>query len=210
MHDSKNLNITAPFNINQKQIELVNSYKYLGYTIVNNMSIKDDVNRALSKFHIDINMILRKFSFASKDVKIFLFKQYCLQIYGAEFWLRDSRSSAVLKQFSVSYHKAIKKLLNLSSHESNHFACQEAHLLTFQHLINKLKIMATIRLFSEPCALIRKIRDYMYISSFLFNEVSDILRRDYDVDSVLDDDRDAIFSRICFVQNHEKQMRLTW
>ena len=176
------------------------------------MSIKEDISRALNKFYSDINMILRKFSYADKDVKLYLFRQYCLQIYGAEFWLRDQagRSSAVLKQFSVSYHKSIKKILHLSSHESNHYACQEAKLLTFHHFINKLKIMAAIRLFSEPCAFIRKLRDHMYVSSFLLKEVSGILEVDYDVDSVLDNDRDAIYSRICFVQNHERQMRLNW
>ena len=205
-------NNVPSFTIDQKQIECVSSYKYLGYIIVNDLSIKEDVSRALNKFYSDINMILRKFSYADKEVKLYLFKQYCLQIYGAEFWWRDlsSRSSAILKQFSVSYHKSIKKLLQLSSHESNHYACQEAQLLTFQHFINKLKIMAVIRLFSKPCAFIRKIEDHMYISSFLLSEVSNILKTDYDVDTVFENDRDAIYSRICFVQNHEKQMRMSW
>ena len=82
---------------------------------MNNLNIKEDVNRALNKFYIDINMILRKFNYADREVKLYLFKQYCLQIYGAEFWLRDQagRASAILRQFGVSYHKAIKKLLHI-------------------------------------------------------------------------------------------------
>ena len=70
--------------------------------------------------------------------------------------------------------------------------------------------MATLRLFFKPCSFIRKIQDYMYITSFLLNEISDILIKDYDIDSLFDNDRDAILSRILFVQNHEAQMRLSW
>ena len=202
----------APFTIDHKNIDFVSSYRYLGFIIMDNLSIKDDVNRALSKFYTDLNMILRKFSYTDKNVKLYLFKQYCLQIYGAEFWLGDCAggSSAVLRQFSISYHKAIKKLLHFSSHESNHFACQEAQLFTFQHLINKVKIMSTLRLFSQPCNFVSKTLDYLYTSSLLLNEVLYILKRDYDIESLFDNDRDAIYSRICYIQNHEKQKRLGW
>ena len=79
----------APFTIGCKHIDFVNSYKYLGFMIMDNMGIKDDINRAMSKFYIDINMILRKFAFTDKDVKLYLFRQYCLQIYGCEFWFGD-------------------------------------------------------------------------------------------------------------------------
>ena len=208
----KNWNSILPFSIGHKHIDFVSSYKYLGFVIMDDMSIKDDISRALSKFYTDINMILRKFSYADKEVKLYLFKQYCLQIYGSEFWLRGHSvgSSAVLRQFSVSYHSAIKKLLNLSSHESNNFACQEAQLLTFQHFINKIKIMSTLRLFSQPCHFIRKILDYLYIKSCLLKDVINILKVEYDIDSLLDNDREAMFARICYVQNHENQMRLSW
>ena len=44
----------------------------------------------------------------------------------------------------------------------------------------------------------------------MIKEVSDILKYNYDIDSVFDNDIDAILSRIHFVQNHEQQMRLAW
>ena len=66
--NDKNLKKIKPFTIRHQPIEFVASYKYLGFVIMENMSIKDDVNRALNKFYIDINMILRKFSFAEKKM----------------------------------------------------------------------------------------------------------------------------------------------
>ena len=87
-----------------------------------------------------------------------LFKQYCLQFYGCEMWF--SSAGSCLKQFGIGYHKAIKKILKLSYHESNHYACQEAQLLTFKHYINKCKIIASIRYLSRPCKFIETLGDY--------------------------------------------------
>ena len=41
-------------------------------------------------------------------------------------------------------------------------------------------------------------------------EVGYMLKKVYDVDSLFDNDLDAILARIQFVQNHEKQMRVQW
>ena len=44
----------------------------------------------------------------------------------------------------------------------------------------------------------------------MITEVLGILKETYDIDSLLDNDLDAILSRIRFVQNHEQQMRVAW
>ena len=151
--------------------------------------------------------MLRNFSFADKNVKLFLFKQYCLQMYGCELWIHDTCSLIELKQFGVGYHKAIKKLLDLSYHESNHYACQEAQCFTFQHLLNKCKIMAAYRFITNSCNFIQNTLPFLFISSMFLGHIYDILEKVYNVDSLLYNDRHAIIARIGFVQNHEKQMR---
>ena len=198
------------FKVNGHSVEIVKSFKYLGFIISDNLSNNDDMTRAKKKFYIEFNMILRKFRFTEKNVKLFLFKQYCLQVYGGELWFGPSKSKVVFRQFGVGYHKAIKKLLNFSSHESNHYACQESNLFTFPHFINKMKINAAYRFISKPCDFIRKIRHFLKVSSIMISEVLDILKEKYDIDSLFDNDIDAIVSRIIYVQNHEKQMRLAW
>ena len=202
--------VVTPFNMDGKPIEFVTSFKYLGFVVTSNLNNKEDIDRVRGKFYSEFNSILRNFNFADQKVKLFLFKQYCLQFYGSELWIGSGGASGALKQFAIGYHKAIKKLLNLSYHESNHFACQEAQLLTFKHLLNRIKIMATYRLISRPCEFIRQIMLYMNVSSALMREVHLILEDDYDIDSLLDNDFEAINSRILFKQNHEKQMREVW
>ena len=143
-------------------------------------------------------------------MKLFLFKQYCLQFYGSELWFGSRASKQALKQFGIGYHKAVKKILSVSMHESNHFACQEAGLMTFNHLINKLKIFALRRFILRPCDFIRNLLPFMHISSVMVNDVRNTLKSTYDMDSAFDDDSDAIVSRILFVQRHEEQMRVSW
>ena len=196
--------------VNDHYIEVVSSFRYLGFILSDTLSNSDDMLRAKKKFYMEFNLILRKFGFTVKYVKLFLFKQFCLQFYGADLWYGPFKSKMVFKQFEVGYHKAIKKLLNLSSHESNHYACQEGNLFTFSHLINKMKINAALRFIIKPCAFIEKIVHFLKISSVMVNDVITILKETYAVDSLFDNDFEALLSRIQFVQNHEQQMRVAW
>ena len=154
--------------------------------------------------------MLRKFSFTDNKVKLFLFKQYCLQFYGPELWFGCNKSLTAGHQFAVGYHKAIKKLLGLSYHESNHYACQEAGLYMFEHLINRIKISFASRILSKPCYFIGKNLDFFKLSSVMIREVCEILQLKYQIDSLLDNDFDAILARISYVQNHEPQTRTSW
>ena len=103
--------------------------------------------------------------------------------------------------------KAIKKILGLSTHESNHYACQEARLLTFKHLLNKMKVLTVFRLFLSPCNYIAKNWSFFGISSCFCTEIAELFREEYSIGNVLDDDIDAVEARILYVQNHEETMR---
>ena len=195
------------FQVDGSPVEFVNSFKYLGYIVTCNLSDTEDIKRVRSKFYVEFNSMLRNFNFTDKIVKMFLFKQYCLQMYGCELWIADTCSVVDFKQFAVGYHKAIKKMLNLSYHEIKHYACQEAQCFTFKHLINKYKIMAACRYVSKPCDFIRNALSFLFTSSVFLNHVYDILENVYNVDSLLHNDRDAILARINYVQNNESQMR---
>ena len=195
------------FQIDKYNIEVVKSFKYLGYIITDNLNDKEDIDRVRNKFYSEFNSVIRRFGFADTTVKCFIFKQYCLQFYGNELWIRKPSLTAPLKQFAVGYHKAIKKILNLSYHESNHYACQEAQLLTFQHYVNKCTIMSAIRFVMRPCNFISNVLDFFTTSSVIIKQAYDILKTVYEIDTLVENDKDAVMSRIYFVQSNEKQMR---
>ena len=196
--------------IDNKEIKLVKNITYLGFVLQSDLSNSEDIYRMLSKFYKDFNCVLRKFSFTGKEVLLYLFKQFCLQFYGCELWIGNSHSLGTLKQFSIGYHKAIKKIIQVSYHESNHYACQEAHLFTFEHLVNKIKISTAYRLSKNPCEFFVKVKDFMKFSSVLYTDVHELLQRKYGVDSLIDNDYEALIARIGFIQNHEEQMRGAW
>ena len=156
------------FRINNNNIEFVKSFRYLGYIISNEFNCNDDITRARNNFYAQFNMLLRKFSFSNSDVKMFLFRQFCLQMYGCELWFNGSYSKTLLKGFDVGYHKAIKKILNMSYHESNHYACQDAQVFTFKHFINKCKVIAALPMITKPFNFISKILDFFlcYLQCF--------------------------------------------
>ena len=189
-------------------METVTSFKYLGYVINNRLCNAEEIAR--DTVYREFNCILRKFSFADIKVKLYLFRQYCLQLYGSELWFNNHRSSGSLKALAMGYHKAVKKILGLSYHESNHYACQEAQLLTFENLFNKIRIFSMLRLITNPCSFFRKSGDFLSVWSVLYKELYDIFLYKYGIESLLENDKDAILSRIFYVQNHESQMRRGW
>ena len=203
----KKLDIQKRFFIGSQPVSHIDSIKYLGFYLTHNLSNEEDINSKRNKFYSEYNQILRKFSSVAENVKLFIFKQYCLQVYGAELWFGDRRSKASLKQFAIGYHKAIKKLIGVSYHESNHYACQQAQTLTFEHFLNSLKMQFMLRLNSSPCPFIEKILKYLSVSSVFFREVIDVSADKYQIDDLIENDRQAVVSRVSFVQNHESQMR---
>ena len=199
--------VKRTFVLGRRPLEVVRTIRYLGYEITDTLSNENDINCKIRKFYAEFNQILRKFNKLDIDTKLFLFKQYCLQIYGSELWFGPKISNSHIKQFAVGYHKAIKKILGLSYHESNHYACQEARMYTFENLINNNKIQFMFRLYMKPCNLMRKLWSYLLVSSEFFQDVNEIACKKYGINDLLENDMDAVKSRILFVQNHETQMR---
>ena len=70
----------------------------------------------MTKCYANANMLLGKFVKCSPDVKCYLFKTYCCNLYGAPFWY-DSTKDA-MKNIKVAYNNSLRRLLGLLSHNS--------------------------------------------------------------------------------------------
>ena len=73
--------------------------------------------------------------------------------------------------------------------------------------MNKNKIQFAFRLYTRPCNFIEKLCKYLLVSSDFLREVNDIAIKKYEIVEVLENDIEAVLSRIIFVQNHETPMR---
>ena len=63
------------------------------------------------------------------------------------------------------------------------------------------------RLHLSPCPFLEKLMKYICVSSVFFKEVTELSAVKYQIYDLLDNDKQAVVSRVSYVQNHENQMR---
>ena len=75
-------NVSTPLMsyLNGVALEYVDSVKYLGVMLSNDMKDDADMNRHLRRFYATSNVIFRKFHHCSASIKVNLIKTYCAPI----------------------------------------------------------------------------------------------------------------------------------
>ena len=110
----KDLKISPPtFFLDQSKIPFVEQCRYLGTTI----SIKNsdlDLKRQMRKMYANANLLLRKFSRCSVNVKCYLFKTYCSNLYCAPMWFDCTKT--VLTKLKVAYNNSLRRFMGLPWH----------------------------------------------------------------------------------------------
>ena len=97
------------FYINGREIEIVDNIKYLGIILCHDLSNKLDIERQSKAFLKQSFGFLRKFGTFPLDLKIFLFKTYCLSMFGSDLWSDLKGCSQALKSLKICFHKGVKK-----------------------------------------------------------------------------------------------------
>ena len=95
---------------------MVEQCRYLGTTI----SIKNsdlDLKRQMGKMYANANVLLRKFSKCSINVKCYLFKTYCSNLYCAPMWF-DCTKTALKKLKVACNNNSLRRFMGLPWHNS--------------------------------------------------------------------------------------------
>ena len=103
------------FALGEKVIPSVDQCKYLGIII----SVKHcdaDLKRQMRKYYANANMLLRKLSYCSPDVKCCMFKSYCSTMYCSSMWF-DSTVTA-MRKLKIAYNNGLRRILNLPKYNS--------------------------------------------------------------------------------------------
>ena len=148
-------------------------------------------------------MLIRKFSSVDMRIKLQLFESLCMSFYGLEIIVWRKNCSAALRKLSVAYHYALKRLLGFPKHSSNHYVCAILDKLTFTHFLNykSVKFLFWLESCESPCFAVRK--RYMIKHSMFAGAISDIWYKEYDIINPLENDIDALLSRMFFIQRRE-------
>ena len=89
------------------------------YSILCTISIKNsdlDLKRQMRKMYANANVLLRKFSKCSINVKCYLFKTYCSNLYCAPMWFDCTKTA--LKKLKVAYNNSLRRFMGLPWHNS--------------------------------------------------------------------------------------------
>ena len=89
----------------------------------------------MRKCYDNANMLLRKFVKCSLDVKFYLFKTYCCNLYCAPFWYDSTK--AAMKNLKVAYNNSLRRLLDLPSHNSASGMFVNWNIPSFGELLRK-------------------------------------------------------------------------
>ena len=112
----KELKVCSPsVFLGKSKILMVEQCRYLGTTI----SIKNsdlDLKRQMTKMYANANVLLRKFSKCSINVKCYLFKIYCSNLYCAPMWFDCTKTA--LKKLKVAYNNSLRRFMGLPWHNS--------------------------------------------------------------------------------------------
>ena len=104
---SKTVSKSFPlFSIGSNALKFVNCFKYLGHKIMQCGSDDDDIQREICNMFVRTNIVNRRFSKCSREVKIQLFKSYCLCLYDVALWKHFT--VAIIGKMRSCYNRCIK------------------------------------------------------------------------------------------------------
>ncbi|KAL0880596.1 hypothetical protein ABMA27_001826 [Loxostege sticticalis] len=104
-------NIAVNITLNGLSVKRVTNFKYLGHIITGDLKDDADIERERRALAVRGNMLARRFSRCTKQVKVTLFKAYCQSIYTGSLWVKYTRRS--LDTLRIQYNNIFRMLLGL-------------------------------------------------------------------------------------------------
>ena len=99
------------FTLNGLSIRRVNSFKYLGHILTDDLKDNVDIERERRALAVRGNMLARRFYRCTNQVKITLFKAYCQGMYTGSLWVSFTKRS--LEVLRIQYNNVFRMLLGL-------------------------------------------------------------------------------------------------
>ena len=98
--------------LNDVKLDMVESAKYLGMFIANDLTDDEDIGRHRRYLYCTGNMLVSKFKMCSEDVKKRLFSTFCYNTYGGHIW--TSYKAESFRKAKVSFNDVYRPLFGLT------------------------------------------------------------------------------------------------
>jgi len=99
------------FTLDNCKLKFVSQLRYLGHIMNNNLKDDDDIKREIKKLLVNANSLVNRFQRCSHNVKLVLFKSFCMCMCDLALW--KYYSVTVYNKFKSAYNKCIKNFLDL-------------------------------------------------------------------------------------------------
>ena len=92
-----------------------------------------DMKRQMRKFYENINILSRKFSKCSPDVKCILFKSFCSNMYCSIMWYNCTVTA--MKRLRIAYNNSLRRLLGIPKHNNASGMFVQLNIKSFGELL---------------------------------------------------------------------------
>ena len=137
--------------LNNAPLEYVDHCRYLGVQF-ENCGCALDIKMQLRTFYANINRLNRIFCKCTLDVKCQLFRSFCANMYGSQFWFDSKKCD--LNKLKVGYNNGIRRLLGLPKSCSASQMFVTADIPSFGELLRKYFTSFIGRLYKSENELI--------------------------------------------------------
>lgn len=143
--------------LNGMNIKRVTKFKYLGHFLTDVLKDDVDIERERRALAVRGNMLIRRFSRCTDEVKITLFKAYCQIFYTGSLWVSYTKRS--LDTLRIQYNNIFRMLMGLPRFcsASGMFACH--YVDGFQAIIRKKTASLINRLRASNNGILRTLAD---------------------------------------------------
>ena len=107
----KNNSVYPSITLNERNLDYVDNYKYLGHNLCSDLSDDYDVGEQLRKLYTIGNVLIRKFKFCYDNVKCELFRVYCSTLYCSSLWCKYKKVS--INKVKVCHNSILRRMLGI-------------------------------------------------------------------------------------------------
>ena len=143
------------FSLNDNDINVVDTFKYLGHFISKNLSDKEDIERQRKKLYAQGNSLIRKFHMCTLETKLLLFNTYCSSMYSVQLWTNYAHTT--INKLYTAYHNILKSLIGVNKREHTSPICVNLNVRSCPAVIRNLVFRFMSRLHTSNNRIINSI-----------------------------------------------------
>ena len=122
--------------IDGSPLTMVENAKYLGVTLNDRCRDDNDIRRHLRSFYMRANTVIRKFNNCTLDIKLMLFRSYCLPSYCSHLWHRYNK--CLYTKVRVAFNNGYRRILGFSKRDSASFMFATCRVDNFDCLCERI------------------------------------------------------------------------